>query len=32
VALSDTFFNDVGGAVSDIFASQGYKYKAEGKA
>jgi hypothetical protein len=31
VALSDTFFNDVGGAVSNIFASQGYKYKAEGE-
>jgi hypothetical protein len=30
LALSDTFFNDVGGAVSDIFASQGYK--AEGEA
>lgn len=30
MALSASTFSDIGGAVSDLFAVQGYKYKAQG--
>lgn len=30
MAVSNSTFSDLGGAVSDLFAAQGYQYKAEG--